>query len=290
MTKGQAAQAERDAEHARANLEASLDRLRSRFTPGSMLDEGLSLVRDGGVAQFGRNLGRQAKDNPLPIALVGAGLAWLMLARRDRPVHDLEHSYRTAEGEATAAFADGAARTASRMTDGVHAAQARAGEAYDAAANAGADAYDQVRRASDATMEGAARLQKAASDRITTLMREQPLVLGAFGLALGTVIGAALPRTDAEDRVMGAASDQVKAGALDAVQEQAGKAVQVAERVYESAVQEGEKAAAEAGWVEPSQDRPAKFDMRQKPATGGLNEPDKLHTKGLMSGGVPAPE
>ena len=58
-------------------------------------------------------------------------------------------------------------------------------------------------------------LQKAAGDRIATLMHEQPIVLGAFGLALGAVIGAALPRTDAEDRVMGATSDQVKAGGVD---------------------------------------------------------------------------
>lgn len=267
MTKGHAAQAERDAEHARANLELSLDRLRSRLTPGSMLDEGLSLVRDGGVAEFGRNLGRQAKNNPLPIALVGAGLAWLMLARKDRPVRDLEQNYRTAEGDAsaTAAFADGAARTASRMTDGVHAAQVRAGEAYDSAATAAADATDQVRRASDATMQGAERLRREASDRMSTLMREQPLVLGAFGLALGAVIGAALPRTDAEDRVMGATSDQVKAGALDAVQEQAGKVAAVAERVYDSAMQEGEKAAADAGWVEPSENKPAEFVSPQKP-------------------------
>jgi hypothetical protein len=271
MTKGQAAQAERDAEHARANLELSLDRLRSRFTPGSMLDEGLSLVRDGGVAQFGRNLGRQAKANPLPIALVGAGLAWLMLARKDRPIHDVERNVRSAEGgtSTTEAFTDGASRTASRMADGLHAAQARAGEAYDTAASAAADASDQVRHATDATMQRAARLQKAAGDRITTLMREQPLVLGAFGLALGAVIGAALPRTDAEDRVMGATSDQVKAGALDAVQEQAGKAAKVAERVYDSAVQEGEKAAVDAGWVEPSPNRPADFTAPHKPASAG---------------------
>jgi hypothetical protein len=271
MTKGQAAQAERDAENARANLEVSLDRLRSRFTPGSMLDEGLSLVRDGGVAQFARNLGRQAKDNPLPVALVGAGLAWLMLARRNRAIPDLERDYRSAEGDATLteSFTDGASRTASRMSDGMRAAQARAGEAYDAAANAAVDASDQVRHATDATMQRAARLQKAAGDRITTLMQQQPLALGALGLALGAVIGAALPRTDAEDRVMGATSDEVKQGALDALQEQAGKAAEVAERVYDSAVEEGEKAAADAGWVESSQQQSPKFDQPQKPPAGG---------------------
>jgi hypothetical protein len=151
------------------------------------------------------------------------------------------------------------------MSDGLHAAKARAGAAYDSATRAAADASDQVRHATDATMQRAARLQKAAGDRIATLMHEQPIVLGAFGLALGAVIGAALPRTDAEDRVMGATSDQVKAGALDAVQEQAGKAAEVAERVYESAMKEGEKAAADAGWVEPSQNKPAEFVSPPKP-------------------------
>ena len=38
---------------------------------------------------------------------------------------------------------------------------------------------------------------------------EQPLLIGALGLALGAVVGALLPRTQTEDRLVGEASDNV---------------------------------------------------------------------------------
>lgn len=262
--------ATRDAEQARASLEASLDRLRARFTAGSMLDEGLSLVRDGGVAQFSRNLGRQAKNNPLPIALVGAGLAWLMMARRDHRSdgHDTLGSARSmGNGVAATAsnFADSASDAASRMADGMRAAQDRAGQAYEMAADTAANASDRVHQTADATMHQAARFQRAAGERIASVMREQPLLLGALGLALGAAIGSVLPRTQAEDRMMGAASDDLKERAVETLQEQSGKAMEVAERVYDSAMQEGEKAAADAGWTESA---PAESDIKQSRKPG----------------------
>ncbi|MBC9179670.1 DUF3618 domain-containing protein [Pseudoroseomonas ludipueritiae] len=63
---------------------------------------------------------------------------------------------------------------------------------------------------------------------------EQPLLLGALGLALGAVIGALLPRTRTEDRLMGEASDAVTQQLSSAAQEQYQQAKEVvAERVGE---------------------------------------------------------
>jgi beta-lactamase regulating signal transducer with metallopeptidase domain len=42
-----------------------------------------------------------------------------------------------------------------------------------------------------------------AREGFNTLLEEQPLVLGAFGVALGAIIGAALPSTEQEDRLVG---------------------------------------------------------------------------------------
>ena len=39
-------------------------------------------------------------------------------------------------------------------------------------------------------------------------MHEQPLLLGALGLAAGALIGALLPTTEAEDRLLGDARDK----------------------------------------------------------------------------------
>jgi hypothetical protein len=40
------------------------------------------------------------------------------------------------------------------------------------------------------------------------LLREQPLLLGAIGIAAGAVVGAALPRSEEEDGILGPASDE----------------------------------------------------------------------------------
>lgn len=64
---------------------------------------------------------------------------------------------------------------------------------------------------------------------------EQPLLLGALGLALGAVVGALLPRTRTEDRLMGEASDAVTQQISTAAQEQYEQAKDVvAERVGEA--------------------------------------------------------
>lgn len=72
------AEIERELAETRARLDAHLDELTSRLSPGQMLDDGLNYLRHGQGAEFARNLGTQLRDNPLPVAVTGIGLAWLM--------------------------------------------------------------------------------------------------------------------------------------------------------------------------------------------------------------------
>jgi ElaB/YqjD/DUF883 family membrane-anchored ribosome-binding protein len=71
---------ERDLEHTRARLDRTIDALQHKLSPGQMVDEGLSWFKEGAGADFGRNLGRHVRDNPMPVALIGVGLAWLMVS------------------------------------------------------------------------------------------------------------------------------------------------------------------------------------------------------------------
>jgi len=64
----------------RARLGSHLDELTRRLSPGQLLDEGLSYLRNGQGAVFAQNLGAQVRDNPLPVALTGIGIAWLAAA------------------------------------------------------------------------------------------------------------------------------------------------------------------------------------------------------------------
>src|ERR1700741_2713591 len=76
----QSEQLKREAEEARWRLSATLDELRTRMTPGRGVDQLIDYTLDGPVAEFLRNLGREAWENPMPLALIGIGVAWLIVA------------------------------------------------------------------------------------------------------------------------------------------------------------------------------------------------------------------
>lgn len=68
---------EREAQAQRDRIEARIGEIRERLSPGQLVDEVLSYTKDGG-GKFVSNLGAQISANPIPAALVGIGLAWLM--------------------------------------------------------------------------------------------------------------------------------------------------------------------------------------------------------------------
>jgi hypothetical protein len=89
-----AAELEKESEQHRANIAALLDELRSRATPGEIVnqvlgpDAGRDLIR-----VVTREARRQVQKNPLPFAVIGAGLAWLLLAnalKRQRQIPELQ--------------------------------------------------------------------------------------------------------------------------------------------------------------------------------------------------------
>ena len=75
-------QLERQAEATRARIVEEVNELRERVSPGQILDRTLDFTRNGRAGQFVRNLGQQIVDNPIPAALVAAGLGWLIWGGR----------------------------------------------------------------------------------------------------------------------------------------------------------------------------------------------------------------
>ncbi|MGQ0752019.1 MAG: DUF3618 domain-containing protein, partial [Betaproteobacteria bacterium] len=70
------------------------------------------------------------------------------------------------------------------------------------------------------------------------MLREQPLALGAIGLAVGAVVAAAVPRTRREDEWMGEASDRIGEQAKDLAGEQLDKARQMVSEATHAATEE----------------------------------------------------
>ncbi|KRR27591.1 DUF3618 domain-containing protein [Bradyrhizobium retamae] len=68
-------QLERETEQTRAEISSTLDELRACMTPGHVLDRLADRVSQGAGAAFTRNLKDQTVNNPLPVMLIGAGLA-----------------------------------------------------------------------------------------------------------------------------------------------------------------------------------------------------------------------
>lgn len=76
-------QLEREAEQTRAEIASMLEELRSRMTPGQIVDQILDFARNSTGGQFFQNLRRQVTENPVPVTLMGAGLAWFLLSGRN---------------------------------------------------------------------------------------------------------------------------------------------------------------------------------------------------------------
>ena len=73
-------QLERETEECRDRLAGSLEELRLRISPGQVVDQIADYAREGPVADFARNLVREIRDNPAPLLLIAAGVAWWVAA------------------------------------------------------------------------------------------------------------------------------------------------------------------------------------------------------------------
>ena len=228
-------QLEREAEDSRLRLERTLNELRTRITPAQMVDKALNYARDGAPAEFLHNLRQQVVVNPLPVALAGAGLAWLIFAN----------------GRAAAPRTDRDGRAAERMRDVAHRTSEGASQlAHDAAETAASmrtSAAETAASMRDAAQQATAKLRsggEAVTHGATAAAqfgREHPMVLLGLGLAAGAVLGAILPATEAENRLMGEGSDRLKEGVAETAREQLDKAERVGEAAYASAKQEAEQ-------------------------------------------------
>jgi ElaB/YqjD/DUF883 family membrane-anchored ribosome-binding protein len=81
---------EREADAHRANIAHLVNELRAHVTPGEIVNQLLGEERGADIAKF---VARQFRAHPIPVGVIGAGVAWLLLAdalerRRRIPLHD----------------------------------------------------------------------------------------------------------------------------------------------------------------------------------------------------------
>ncbi|CAN7616915.1 DUF3618 domain-containing protein [Phenylobacterium sp. LjRoot164] len=211
---------EREVESARDDLDRTVDALKEKMSPGQMIDEISRSFKGGGAGEMMGNLGAQVRENPMALAMIGAGMAWLMMGKSTHPSGDgAATAYQS--GQPTPYDASppstGLSEAAGGVADKVgHAAAS----AKDALAGAASKTKDALGDAADHAVAGAHGLgdQAGAAGRkaartFEDILQQEPLIIGALGLAVGVAVGAALPSTPLEDRTFGAARDDLmKAG------------------------------------------------------------------------------
>jgi hypothetical protein len=276
-------QLEHEIDVTRAELEATLEALERRLSPNELVNQALTQVRRHG-GEFAQNLGDSVKQNPLPTLLTSIGIAWLMAANGRPPasssyqegdlrrrINDTRATMRRgrhALGHAAQRAKDALHRGREVAEEGISSSRAALSNSADRLQSTAADASSALQSARSGARGAARRAhQRARSLRYEAqhLLADQPLLLGAIGLAAGALAGAALPPSEQEDQAFGALRDQAldrarSAGrrGLEQAREKAEQAVEAVERGVDGSDSGPEQRS--SGWPQP--DSPSNSDLR----------------------------
>jgi hypothetical protein len=170
---------EREAEETLWQLSSTLAELRGRMTPGRVLDQVIDSTRESPTTDFLRNLGREVRENPLPLVLVGIGILWLLLAsnRTSRAVIASAADQVTAKAED---FGAATRAAVSKTTEWGQQVAARLRDPPNDAANTVGNAAGELAdRAHDGTGKLAEKARSAATGAVTTVERAERSLTGA---------------------------------------------------------------------------------------------------------------
>jgi ElaB/YqjD/DUF883 family membrane-anchored ribosome-binding protein len=210
-----------------------------------------------------------ARDHPVPLALVGLGLGWMLVrGLRSRTSGASVGSSRGNYGSDYEGAQEGLGygRASSPDPDYAGYGASSAGSGFtDQARDYAQTATNRTRQWGERASETASRVSQRAqefahdarervsqagrsarvqasqmADRSVQTLQDHPIMLGSVALLVGAAIGASLPRTRGEDSLLGEASDEMTRRARE------GGYVEKIKRVGERAVDATREAAGEA--------------------------------------------
>ncbi|HXV97025.1 MAG TPA: DUF3618 domain-containing protein, partial [Anaerolineae bacterium] len=279
----------------RANISETVNIIQERLSPERLKEQAQDKIRDatiGRIEEMADNVNRKTrsasysivetiKHNPVPAALAGLGLGWLLVEGfRSSGQH---HSYQGNGGTYQTRYYQtggypvhqgGLSETWSETQEKVgetwSGAQEKvgeiAGQTREQVAEIGSQAREkveqltqQVQDQASQTMDQVSQLGSQAREKAEHLsyqareqaqwaksqfwqtMEENPLMVGAAALALGLVVGLSVPETRTENRLMGEARDNL----MDKAQEMGQDTMQKVQNVAESVAQEAQRVAKE---------------------------------------------
>jgi hypothetical protein len=192
-------QLERAADRIRADLDRTLDALERKLSPSQLIDRSLAYLREHG-GELAYAVGESVRRNPVPIMLTVAGLGSLIVAatRTREPIDvTIGEQY---DGESDDFSLD---------------EQDAGDEASYAESTPRSRFYDRV--------EAARTRARRARYEVISSIEERPLLFAGLAVAIGALLGAVLPATEYEDKVVGELRDRAVA-----------RAKQMGERQYQN--------------------------------------------------------
>lgn len=239
MTDRTPSELEREAEQVRAEINETTRQLRDKISPGQLMDEALGYFKDGDSQRLLGNFKHQVRDNPLALALVGTGLAWLMAGQ------GVSSSTSGSTKSDHSGYASGVASSVedsiSAASDAVGSAAGSMGDTAGAAGQYARETMHDLRDHAHGVGQATADLGAKARNTFFDALEREPLVVGAVGIAVGAAIGAMIPATRTEEKYLAPAGHSAMNRAETFMAEGIERAKDVASDVYSATRDEAER-------------------------------------------------
>jgi hypothetical protein len=218
MTTTSPTEAEQEIAQTRGEIALTLDALRRKVAVRHLVEEGFDMFMNRNALNDGLEA---VRANPIPVALIGVGVAWLIAANsipdqrlvqaRDK-ITGMAGDIGSRAGELASGMTDklgwrsdtgSLGETGYPMTNGGDARQPGwlhqvADRTQGALRSARDSSGAMLDRAGSAAGDGAGRLAGQLSD----VYRRNPLMIGAIGVMAGALVAALLPMSRAEGRLL----------------------------------------------------------------------------------------
>ena len=285
----------------RDRMSDTLDELGNRLNPNRLKAQVKENIREATVGRVetmarnaadrvnetGHGLVDRIRENPIPAAMIGIGLGWLMFGgrRQDRTVW--ERSYVTGEHWDGTAYVGDISATTPRLaqddaaggigdsisrepgvvdrvkdrvtgigetvrdttTDVANSARERVSGVAERVGERASEVADRARDIRHNVRDSARYRMHNATERFDQTLNDNPVAIGMVAMAVGMAAGLAIPESRQEKQLMGQYRDQLADRVRETVDETREKVQNVAERVVEETKEVAREASKEEGLI-----------------------------------------
>lgn len=277
-------------EQTRTQMGQTIEQLQERLSPERIKQETEEAIREATIGKVKQmthqaeyemkswptRVTRTVRENPLPAALIGIGVGWLLVSNKDEESYGRNNAYDHRYYDNTYSSRDRRYQESRRvhrsddelgmvnegqewMRDKTNEARDRVGAAAETmqvravettetaerrAKEFGHQVQETARDTQQYAQETAEQFEASAREGIRRtkktfwdMMEENPLIVGTAALAAGALLGMSLPTTSTEDRFMGERRDHLVEDAKETVQETTRKVQSIAREVQDTAVE-----------------------------------------------------